>query len=83
MEQKAIFFDAALNHGSTLTAHFESEGVFTLMYNRSIVEVIIGALLFDQNDKAAQSMRKRVIAIFKLLDDASALVDSNDSSGRA
>lgn len=50
VEQKAVFFNSAVNHASTLLTHFESEGALTLMFKRDIVEVIIGDLLFDPDD---------------------------------
>ena len=53
-----------------------------LMFNRGIVEVIIGDLLFDQDDEATQSTRDRVLAVFKPLEDAAVMVDDSDLSAR-
>jgi hypothetical protein len=81
-EEKETFFDGAFNHASTLMAHFESEGALTLTFNRDIVEVIIGDMLFDPDDEVTQSTRERALAVFKPLEDAAVAVDADDSDAR-
>ena len=74
-EGKVNFFDAAVNHESTLMAHFESEGTLTISFNRDVVEVLVGSMLFYPNDKETQGTRERALAVFKHLHDDAALND--------
>ena len=77
-EQKAIFFNAAVHHASTLMAQFVSKGALTLTLNRDIVQVVIGDLLFDRDDEAPQSRQERSLAFFKPLEDAYVVFDASD-----
>ena len=70
MEEKATFFDGQVNYASTLMAHFEGKGTLTLMFNRDVVDTIIGDMLFDLDDESMQSTRERALAVFKPLEDA-------------
>jgi hypothetical protein len=69
-EKKAVFFDGVTNYASTIMAHMETEGAMTLKFNRDVVEVIIGELLFDPDDTDTQPTRDRALSIFKPLEDA-------------
>jgi hypothetical protein len=69
-EQKAVFFDGVTNYASTIMAHMETEGAMTLTFNRDVVEVIIGDLLFDPDDTETQPTRERALSIFKPFEDA-------------
>jgi len=81
-EERETFFDGAVDHASTLLAHFDSEGDLTLTFNCDIVEVIIGDMLFDLDDEMTQSMCERDLAIFKPLEDAVVAVNADDSAPR-
>ena len=76
-EEKAAFFDGQVNYASTLMAHFEGEGALTLTFNRDIVDVIIGDVLFDPDDESTQSTRERALAVFKPLEDAAVALDED------
>lgn len=69
-EEKEAFFAAAVNHESTLLAHFESTGDINLSINRDIVEVMIGDMLFDADDDTMNCTRSRALSIFNERDDA-------------
>ena len=75
-EERETFFDGAVDHASTLLAHFNSKGNLTLTFNCDIVEVIIGDMLFDLDDETTQSMHERDLAIFKPLEDAVVAVNA-------
>jgi hypothetical protein len=78
-EEKATFFDGQVNYASTLMAHFEGEGALTLTFNRDVVDVIIGDLLFDPDDESTQATRERALAVFKPLEDAAVAVDDDEA----
>ena len=69
-------FDAVVNHASTLMAHFESEGTLTIAFNRDVLEVLVGSMLFDTDDEETQGTRKRALAVFKHRHDDAALNDN-------
>lgn len=46
-----MFFDGHVNYSRTLLAHFEIDGALTLTFSRDVVDVIIGDLFSDRDDK--------------------------------
>ena len=74
-EEKKAFFQAVdVPFVSTLTAHFERESVLRFLINKSIVDVIIGNLLFHPDDVDG-CIFSRALSLFKRLeadDDAGA-----------
>ncbi|KAH6578257.1 hypothetical protein BASA61_003987 [Batrachochytrium salamandrivorans] len=74
-EEKEAFFHAVdVPFVSTLAAHFEREGMLRFLINKSIVEVIIGNLMFHPDDVDGCTI-SRALSLFKRLeadDDAGA-----------
>lgn len=56
-------------------AYFKSKGALTLSLNREFAEGVFRDLLYDPDDEATQSRRKKALAIFQLLEDAAVAVD--------
>ena len=46
-ERNVTFFDAVVNHTSTLVAHFKIEGTLTISFNCDVVKVLVGSMLFE------------------------------------
>lgn len=67
---KSTYFDKAVSHENTLLDPFDSHGAFILMFNRDIVENVIGDLLHNGGDDSAQSTRARAPSVFKMGEDA-------------
>lgn len=77
-EGKKQFFDGRPVVVNQLTAHWESDGgAYVFLFDRNIIEVVIGELLFDPDsaDNEFEISRERALALFKLREDA----DSNAS----
>lgn len=68
-DMKATFFDIPVKHASTMLAHFESSETLVLSFNRDVVEVMIGDLLFDVDDDSVAPTRARALSAFKLHSD--------------
>lgn len=81
-EEKAKFLDSAVNHTSTLFNNFEIEGFLTLIVHPIIVDVIIGDLIFNHNDKSAHSTDEGALAVFVLIEDAAVVRDGGYSAAR-
>ena len=72
-EGKVTFFDAVVNHASTVMDHFESEGTLTISFNRDVVKVLVRSMLFNTDDKETQGTRERALAVLKHCHDDAAL----------
>ncbi|KAI9911291.1 hypothetical protein PsorP6_009055 [Peronosclerospora sorghi] len=69
-DEKSNYFENAINHASTLLAHFDSHGSLTLTFNRDIVDKVIGDLLFDVDDESIHFTHERALFVFKLHEEA-------------
>ena len=49
-EWKATLFDVAVSHASTLMDHFERKDTPTISFNRHVVEVLVGSMIFYPNN---------------------------------
>ena len=70
-DEKKEFFNGVLSVSNTLHAHFDSEVPLRFTFNRDIVDVLIGELLFDPDDVENQKTKQRVLQVFKPFPDAS------------
>ncbi|KAI9918493.1 hypothetical protein PsorP6_011944 [Peronosclerospora sorghi] len=68
--EKSNYFENAINHASTLLAHFDSHGALNLTFKRDIVEKVIGDLLFDVDDESIHLTRARALSVFTFHKDA-------------
>ena len=78
-EGRVTLFDAAVNHASTLMAHFESEGTLNISFNRDVVKILVGSMIFDPYDEYTQGTYKRSLAVLKHCHNAS--LNDNKSPG--
>lgn len=78
--EKATFFDGVANQTNiVMPSRSESEGALMLTFNRDIVEVIIGNLLFDPVDEETQCTREKALAVFKPFEDAVVRENASDA----
>jgi hypothetical protein len=76
-ERNAFFTKVSTPFINTLDSHFDEEQSFSFLVNKSIVEVIIGQLLFHPDDVDGIS-HEQAMSIFKRLEDESGVDNSAD-----
>ena len=60
-------------------AHFESEGILTISFNRNVVEILVGSMIFGHDDEETQDTCERALAVFKHHHDAA--LNDNEAPG--